>query len=268
MSNYYYLISSLFDPELDGQKKAVSLNSFMSAAEELLKDSEFNEIKKVFLFNDISNALFFDKSLDNYSAPSFYSKEEFISNLEDPDCFFGFLSRHFANKETGTRIHPDKDIADELITYFYEDIENVVCSDYLRDYFLFELELRNLTTALTSRKNEEEFKNQVIEFGELYERLTKNNSNDFGLTGSFQGIEKLLEAYQSNDLVNTEKIIENLRWDYLDESVGYDYFSFKFLIAYAVKMQSVERWRRLDNEAGKKVMDSLVQRIKSEITFS
>ena len=53
MKEYFYLISSLPDLELDSQKKLPSLTEFLDFCESQLSEKEFKELKKVFVFNDI-----------------------------------------------------------------------------------------------------------------------------------------------------------------------------------------------------------------------
>ena len=57
MKEYFYLISSLPDLELDSQKKLPSLTEFLDFCESQLSEKEFQELKKVFIFNDILNVV-------------------------------------------------------------------------------------------------------------------------------------------------------------------------------------------------------------------
>ena len=82
MKEYFYLISSLPDLELDSQKKLPSLTEFLDFCESQLSEKEFLELKKVFIFNDILNAAKSDsRESSPYIYPAFYTREDLKQHL-------------------------------------------------------------------------------------------------------------------------------------------------------------------------------------------
>ena len=265
MKEYFYLISSLPDLELDSQKKLPSLTEFLDFCESQLSEKEFKELKKVFIFNDILNAV--KNSSGNstpYLYPAFYTKEEFDENLKDPDDFFPFLSTYFNNKKSGKRNFPDLQDTDEVFALFFENLESLSKNRFITDYFRFELDLRNTLTFLNMKKSNMDFKDFLVPFGDSYERLSKT----MNVENSLPDIEVIVESVNEGDIIATELTVDNIRWKWLDNEVGNDYFSLKFIIAYAVKLTSVERWRKLTDISGKNMLDKLIDKIKAGIVFS
>jgi hypothetical protein len=265
VKEYFYLISSLPDLELDSQKKLPSLTEFLDFCESQLSEKEFLELKKVFIFNDILNAAKSDsRESSPYIYPAFYTREDFLENLKDTDEFFPFLSTYFCNKKLGKRDYPELQEIDELFALFYENLETLSKNRFITDYFRFELDLRNTLTFLNMKKNNMDFKEYLVPFGDSYERLSKT----MNVENSLPDIEVLVESVNEGDIIATELTVDNVRWKWLDNEVGNDYFSLKFIIAYAIKLTSVERWHKLTDISGKNMLDKLIDKIKSGIVFS
>ena len=266
MKEYFYLISSLEDLELDSQKKLPSLYDFLEFCESQLTTKEFAELKKVFVFNDILNAVKItdESKVSNYKAPSFYSEETYLENLKDTELFFPFIATFLHNKKNGKREYTNLIESDELITLFYENLDTLSSNKFLKSYFLFELDLKNAVTFISMKKMNQEFNNYLIPFGDAYERLIKTLSAE----NLFPNIELLIESLAGSDIIATEKLMDQIRWKWLDNEVGNAYFSFSYILSYAIKLQAIERWHKLTDVSGKEMLDKLVNNIRSNIVFS
>jgi hypothetical protein len=266
MNYYHYLISSLYELIIDSGRKTALWKEFHEFCEDQLKKDDFNEFKKLFLMNDIKNAVNYKKKNDPYKIPSYYPEEEFIENLKEPVIFFDFLQRYFQEKKQSKRSYPEMLEIDELVLFFYEDLKNIA-EGFIYEYFLFELDLRNITTAFSCRKSNIDFTDKIIPFGENAEQILKNRSGDFGLGREIDFIDKLALAYDSGSIVKIEKAIEDARWNWLDSRIRDDFFSFEAVLAYTVKIQSVLRWMELSEEKGREILNKLLGQIKSGIKF-
>lgn len=263
---YYYLISSLVDLSLDIDKLPLSIIQFISFCSEEMDEKDLVDLKKIFIFNDIQNAFFYKDRNINYKTPSFYPEEDFKENLRDTDVFFRFLADFFYNKKNEKREAPDLLEIDEAFSLLYKNIEEF-SQGFIRDYFIFELDLRNITTALVLRKNNLSISNKIIPYEDISDVIKKSTSPDLGLSKHIDYIEELAEIYKSNDLVKIEKTIEDIRWKWLDERVGNDFFSSNFVYSYAVKLNSVERWMSLTDKKGEEKLNNLIDNISMNIKF-
>ena len=264
---YYYLVSSLPKLILDIGKKSISMVDFINFCSEEMKDKDFNDLKKLFLFSDIKNAINFKNEGFSYITPSYYTEEEFKENLKDTDTFLPFLSEYFYNKKNEKRLYPELMEIDEMVFLFYTYL-NEFSDGFVNDYFLFEFDLQNITTALSLRMNDLPISNKIIPYGEYFEQIKKNNSSDFGLFNTIDYIENLVDVYKSKDLIKIEKAIENIRWKWLDEKMGYDYFSSLVIFVYTIKLSSVERWLSMDEKKGEEMLNNLINEISANIKFS
>lgn len=265
--NYYYLISSLYDLSIDSGQVPLTINDYLEFCKEELSDKDFDSLMHIFLFNDMKNLAFHKTDNFNYNKPSYYEESYFHESFLDKEQFKPFISEFLYQKENDKRQFPEMLEIDELLAKFYLDIDSID-NQFIKDYLDFELNLQNITTAMTMRKNKQDYKKFIIPAGEYYENIIKVNAVDFGLSGDIYYIERLIDAYDSDDLIEIEKTIEEIRFEWLDESVNYKVFSFKGVVAYAVKLLSAERWSNLTDEKGREVLDSLIDTIKSGITFS
>lgn len=270
MAQYYYLCSSLIDLILDSKAKFFSSFDLIQFCEEEMNKKDFNDFKFLYIFNDIKNIINIGEILDDekkYIYPAYYSLEEFKENLKDYDSFLPFISEYLFNKKNEKRAYPHLLEIDELLTLFYNYVETLD-NRFIKDYYNFELLLRNITTAISLKRNAINYTNRIIPAGDYYEVILKSNSNDFGIGKEFRFIEKLLEIYENEDLIKREQEEENIRWNYLDEYIGKDFFSTNFVFSYAIKLKSVERWLSLKEEVGKEMLEKLIKDIKNKIIFS
>ncbi len=266
MKNYYYFISSLIELILDSDKNFLKIEDFIEFAEEQLDSRDFDNLKKVFIFNDIKNSLFYKKEGDQYITPSYYSLDDFEENLKDTDQFFPFLARYYFNAKGDRREYPDLNINDEILLFLYEELDDFA-KGTLNEYFLLELNLRNISLALSLRQNNLPIANKIIPYGDYYENILKSSSPDFGLNGDLPFVEKLVSSYEKGDIMETEKAIDNIKWDELDKICENGVFSFDFVLSYCVKLMSIERWLKLDKPHGEAMLAKLIEKIRGAIKF-
>ncbi len=265
--NYYYLVSSLIELSVDLGKKIVDINDVIDFCSQELNDKDFDNLKKVFLFNDIKNVINYHQKKDfDYIYPSYYSKEEFEENLKDTDKFLPFIADYFFNKKNNKRLYPELLEIDELTLMLYQEIDNFK-NAFIKEYFNFELELMNFKSALSLRKNNQELGNKIIPCGDYYDAIVKNNNADFGLGSTVYYLDKLLEAYKTDDLVKIERCIEDIRWDKLDDMTAMDHFNERAVFAYMIKLASVERWLKLNEKKGEEMLNNFINKINNSIKF-
>jgi hypothetical protein len=139
---------------------------------------------------------------------------------------------------------------------------------FLVSYFAFELDLRNITTAISAEKMGIDYANKMIPFGRAYGIILENGTAGDALKQEFDYSSRLLEVFGSPDVVAMEREIDAIRWAWLDEATEKDGFSADSVLAYALKLQVLHRWANLEEEKGRKLFDDLVGIIKRSIRFS
>ena len=65
-------------------------------------------------------------------------------------------------------------------------------------------------------------------------------------------------AINEESPLEAERFLDRFRWERIEEFEKEHYFDIDYLIAYALKLQILERWQRIDSEGGMQVLQDLV----------
>jgi hypothetical protein len=278
MKRYYFLVSSLEElllrsshaepfREGTGAPEKSTLLGFVEFCGEQLDPVDFLSLRKLFLINDIKNALSCKNPPDPYEEPAFYDRDTFWEHRADPSSYLPFLARHFALRARGEREHPELSAMDEATLFMYQDLDSFA-DGLVRDFFLFELDLRNSLTALSAKEAGTPPERQLLPFGDLYERFGKGVFPDPSLSRELPYLEGLAGVSRGGSLTGLERAVEEIRWGWLEERGGEEPFSADAVLCHAVKLQSAERWRKLHAETGAALFDRLLSTIQRSIKFS
>lgn|GEM_PF-714422 len=284
MSPYYYLISSLPELVRDDAFSAHPYPVFDDFVREELDEKDYTDMKRCFLLNDISNIADSleagggnsqsDDDLDdmvNLKTPSFLDMADLKQGLEDPDTLFSFFADAIFDWRAEQRQFPHKTVHWEL---FYRSLVALTTGEskesrqfigFPLDYLVFEARLRNLTTALAYRKTSRSYEGEIVVFDDFSQMLAESSTPDFGLSREFGVMETLIEVLSKEDVLVAEKQVTAVRWNWLDEVVGYRLFSLDAVFAYALKIADVQRWLILKPEEGRRSLDSLLKRLQMNI---
>ncbi len=65
-------------------------------------------------------------------------------------------------------------------------------------------------------------------------------------------------AINEKSPLEAERFLDRFRWERIEELEKEHYFDIDYLIAYALKLQILERWQRIDSEGGMRLLQDLV----------
>ena len=122
----------------------------------------------------------------------------------------------------------------------------------VREYAEFSMNMKNLIAAFNSRKYGRDVSREVIGENEFALALRTSNSKDFGLSMDYPYVEKVISLMENDNLVERERGLDLLIWDFLDEAVVFEYFSIEKVISFMLKLMIVERWSRMSSEKFRK----------------
>jgi hypothetical protein len=108
---------------------------------------------------------------------------------------------------------------------------------------------------------------ELIREDDITDTLKKSHARDFGLSSEIDYIEKLISILESKNLLDREKNIDLLKWDYLDELITFHYFSIEVVLSYMIKLFIVDRWMKLDEETGKQLFEKFLNDLKTTYKF-
>lgn len=272
MSKYYYLVAGLPELTLDDSKLSYTVADFKTEIYPGLSLSDQKLIELFYLKFDNENLLRLLEDRDaNIDLRGNFSQEELndcivtikeggeISSKEFPSYLSTFISDYF-----NTSAEDDFLLEDHLAALYY-DYAMKSGNKFVSSWFEFNLILNNILVAFTARKYKWDVARHVVGDIEICEALRTSGARDFGLSGEVDCFEQLAKISEITELVEREKKLDMLRWDWIDEATFFDYFTIERLFAFLLQLEMIERWIALDKEKGNQLFRSIIESLKNEV---
>ena len=135
----------------------------------------------------------------------------------------------------------------------------------MSSWFSFNLTVNNRLAALTARKFKMEVAPLIVGDTEVCEILRTSNARDFGLGSEVEYLEQLVKISETSELLDRERKIDQLRWDWMEEATFFDYFTVERLFVFLQQLEMIERWISLDKERGSQMFRSMIAALKDEV---
>jgi len=266
-NNYYCLIAGLPDIVADDNKIPFLLSDFIEELQLHLASKDYKFVKLFFLHEDNRTLLsLLDKKEPKEIGIANYPVSFIEEQLRDPKTLPSYMIEFINNHNQEKKKYGVTD--ENELTWFFYDYLFKTKSDFVRDWFEFDMNLKNLITALNCRKFDKEVAKEIIGDNEFAKALRSSKLKDFGLSGDYQIVDKVISINNSTNLVDKEKQLDLLRWEYLEEKITFEYFTIDRVLSYLIRLQIIDRWSKLDTDSGKAVFNSLIKRLKESFEFS
>lgn len=144
----------------------------------------------------------------------------------------------------------EKGFVDENLTEDFYRQALASRNRFVRDYFRFDLNVRNAKVRYLNEALGRDPKKDVIV-------LTEDDSRD-----KFEEVSKLDAVLHGKDILERERGIDDLMWDKIDEMTTYDYFDIEAILGFLAKLHIVERWYILDEKTGREMFRKLVDEVR------
>lgn len=259
---YYAFVAGLPDLVLDSSRLSFSVDNFKEEARDYLEADDYERLSLFYLPVDNANLLrLLDDPQAELERAGRYSGEELVSEIKSPGMLPAYMQEflEWYNEQTSA-VAPH--YREYLLTNYFLAAMQAHENDFVRSWFSFDMNLRNVLTALVARRQEISLDEEITGDNIVSEAIRKANSGDFGLGREFPWIEKLLALFDGRNLVERELGIDMLRWDFLEEATVFSYFSIEKVIAFYLKLTMAERWYALDEETGKELFEKLLQELR------
>jgi hypothetical protein len=187
--------------------------------------------------------------LDKYVLPEYM--RDFLEYIDD------YKTVHKSN--------PDELAAEKYLSeLYYNKMEN---SDnrFVAKWFKFDREVKNIQTAYLCRRLGTSMDDYLVKKDDITEFLLKNTSPDFGLSRERNYMPELLQALETQDLLDREIKLDMFRWKQIDEINVMEYFSVDVALGILEKAHIADRWLTLDKENGKKLFRKLIDDLIKEL---
>ena len=137
---------------------------------------------------------------------------------------------------------------------------------FIRDWFGFNQDMNNVLVAQICRKHGFDVKQKIVGEGEVAEQLrTHTTQKDFGLNELSSDFTAILALAQIEDLMQREKAMDAVRFEWLHDRTEFDFFSPEMVFAYYLEALMLHRWSILTVEEGERIFRELVADMKKGI---
>ena len=123
-------------------------------------------------------------------------------------------------------------------------------SRFLREYFLFDLFLRNTKV---------EYLNASLGRPEGKDVLLLEELEDY----EFEQKEEIVEILSGTDIIGREKGLEMAIWEHVEEVTTMDVFDMDAILGFIARLKIIDRWDKLDPETGAELFRRLIKEIRA-----
>ena len=188
------------------------------------------------------------------------SATEMNFNVHRFPAFMSIFAREWAFNKDKKGYFPE----DEILYLFYNHAITTCDNKFVREWYEMNLNINNILTALLCRKYGWKIADYVKGEGELQERLREENAPDFDLSRDIDYVKDLIKIAEQDDPVKKEKMIDALKWIWLDDNTFFEPFGIEAVFAYICKLEIQYRWANLDVEKGKESFEQIIENLRGE----
>ena len=272
MTNYYCLVTSLPELSLEDGKLSYTVANFKTEIYPQLSKSDKKLLDLFYLKYDNRNLMTLlkdkeasvDASLGNFSADELLGiiasfKEESAPDKKFPSYFYEFAELYLNT--------PDEErfgLEDKLYGYYY-DYAMKCGNPFVSTWFELNLDVNNILAAMAARKYKMEVAKVPVGTNAVADALRTSNARDFGLADDLEYFEQLVRINDTIDLVDREKKIDLLKWNWMEDNAFFNYFTIEKIFVFLMKLEMIERWISLDKEKGNEMFRQLIGQLKDEV---
>ena len=272
MTNYYCLVTGLPELSLEDGKLSYTVANFKTEIYPELSKSDKKLIDLFYLKFDNQNLLallkdkeaMVDTSLGNFSAEELLGviasfKEETAPDKKFPSYFYEFAELYLNTPEEERFGLEDK------LHGFYFHYAMKCGNKFVSEWFELNLNVNNILAAMAARKYKMDVTKVSVGTNMVAEALRNSNARDFGLADDLEYFEQLTRINDTVDLVEREKKIDLLKWNWMDDNTFFNYFTIERIFVFLMKLEMIERWVSLDKEKGNEMFRKLIDQLKDEV---
>lgn len=182
-----------------------------------------------------------------------------VSESVFPSYLSAFISEYFSMSAGDDVLYENR------LTALYYAYAMKCKNRFVSSWFAFNLTVNNILAALTARKFKMEVAQLILGDTEVCEILRTSNARDFGLGSEVEYLEQLVKISETSELLDRERKIDQLRWDWMEEATFFDYFTVERLFVFLQQLEMIERWISLDKERGSQMFRSMIAALKDEV---
>lgn len=271
MSAYYYLVAGLPELSLEDGKLSYTVSTFRTELYPSLTADDKKLIDLFYLQFDNANLLTLLKNKDAVIKDhGIFSPDELLDLIDAvrtgdspgkkyPAYFHRFISSYISLQAE------ELYLAEDMLAAEYYAYAMKCKNKFFAAWFEFNLNLNNILVALSARKYKMDVADCIVGYTEVCEALRTSNARDFGLNEIVDYFEPLQRIAETEELVEREKKVDLLKWNWLENEAFFHYFTVERLFVFLLQLDMVERWTQLDKEKGKELFRQMIQNLKEDV---
>ena len=271
MSTYYYLVAGLPDISLEDGKLRYTISDFraesygdLSAKDQALIDLFYLKYDHADLLSLLKDKDAVTQGKGNFSSEDLLQLIVSVKEGEKPDAKFpsylyDFIAQYLAL--------PADELykAENLLASAYYAYAMKSKNPFIASWFEFNLNINNILAAFAARKYKMNVAEVIVGDTDVCEMLRTSNARDFGLSETLDYFEPLQRLVETDDLVEREKKVDQLKWKWLEDASFFHYFTVERLFVFLLQLEMIERWVLLDKEKGSELFRQMIQNLKDEV---
>jgi hypothetical protein len=286
--NYYFLVAGLPDLTIDQGKLQFGSVEFREYLRTQLHRKDYELIEWLFLPADHQNLIqLLTKEEKRWNSTGIYTREELelaIAEIVAPDKILDdnpanvkpYIKEFIVSYFNENRLMPEMLPENELTSLYFNNALKVN-NKYLKEWFEFEVNLKNVLIYNTAQKYNLPYEHDIVgntALGNLFRQKIGRDISEAAEWKYFEAASQLSDngtnsnnSGLNHEVAAREKAIDFLRWSVLDEMNIFNYFSIEVIISYMIKLMIIERWLKLEPKTGEELFRRLLGDLQSGYEF-
>lgn len=271
--HYYCLIAGLPDLVQNEFRKGLTGLQFRREVAEALTPSDYALLQLLFRQNDNQNLLNMILQQDfHFDIRGNYTEDYLRNQIVEPTDIAAYMNIFITEFKSGNPDQSKLYIENRLQELFYNDVLKTN-NAFIRTWFAFERNFKNILTVIACNQYGYDLHRQLIpdkNRDDLNTLLIHGNLKpELFADEDLPWIDQVLRIAESGaDMVEKEKAIDNIKWTYLDEITVSDYFTIEKILSFVIRLNILDRWHELDDEAGLIFLKRLINDLEMSYSFA
>lgn len=201
--------------------------------------------------------------LDEHLSASDKELLSLLRRKNDDEAILALLEDDAVQDRKAELSLSDEDFRTQLL---YE--QGLKCKNkFVREWFAFNMDVNNVLATAVALKHGMNVQKVIVGNNEVAEELRKggNLGKNAKLAVLVPDLKEVVEIAEIGNLLDREKHIDALRWQWLEDRTLFEVFNIEAVLAYYLKASILHRWDNLTVEEGEKVFRDLVADMKKGI---
>ena len=269
---YHYLVAGLADLIFDNNKSSLDMGEFREELKIALHPADYSLVSILFLPVDNKNFITFSEgkeasweSLGNYTLQDFEEQKWNIHSIQKedrilPDYMVELLADRVNSEKALSSLEMEMILSEGYVSMALDS-----GNSFLEKWVSFDRDINNIFTLINSKTLNLDPGSFIIG-NDPFSRELKDISErgkDFIIPAEPDYASGIFKIAVENEFLEKERRIDIARWDFIDSVTFFEYFTIDLILGYLIKLSIVLRWKKLDPETGKILLQKLIEEMEA-----